>query len=100
MTPLNILGAIFMEIEGESNKKLVLTEEVLEDIRDNASQDEKLDHILYLTNENSREINAINNTLRNGWDKMLWKNTWFRQTFITLAIGAILAGIGYLFTIL
>ncbi len=89
-----------MEMEGELSEKLMLTEEELENIKNNASQDEKLDHILYLTNENSREIDKINNTLHNGWDKMLWKNTWFRQTFTTLAIGTVLAGIGYLLTFL
>lgn len=73
------------------------TQEELDEVKED-SQDQKMDFMIDMINDNTRDIEDIKETLHNGWDRQIWYNTIFRKGGLWL-LGILLAtGVGYWFT--
>lgn len=85
-------------MDDEPSEKEMYTDEELEERKKNYSQDQKMDFMMDMINDNSREIKKVKDTLHNGWDRKLWYNTLFRRAGLWLFGIGIASAVGYLFT--
>lgn len=79
--------------EGESEEKMYTDEEV-EEIKHNHSRDQKMNFMIDQIHDNAKEIKNIKDTLHNGWDKMIYINTWVRRGIVVIITGYIVWSIG------
>ena len=84
--------------EEKSGDGEMYSEEEMEKFKNDYSQEEKLNLMMYMTNQNSEAIKDIKDTLHNGWDRKIWYNTIARKGGLWLFGIGIASAVGYLFT--
>ncbi|MCF8012663.1 MAG: hypothetical protein K9L56_15450 [Clostridiales bacterium] len=84
----------------EEKEGKMYTQEELKRLKEDYSQEQKMDFMIDMINDNSREIKDIKDTLHNGWDRQLWYNSIVRKGALWLFGIGIASSIGYLFSIM
>lgn len=87
-------------MDDEPGGERMYTQEELNKKKKEYDQEQKMDFMIDMINDNTRDIEDIKDTLHNGWDRQLWYNSLFRKGGLWF-FGMLLAGaVGYLFTTL
>ncbi len=84
----------------EEKEGKMYTQEELRKKKKKFNRDQKMDFMIDMINDNTRDIEDIKDTLHNGWDRKIWYNSIFRRGSLWLFGIGLASAVGYLFTTL